>query len=578
MSEKAKLNHLIDMAAGRAPVDLLITNCKVVDVYNQVLIEGPLAIGDGKVVGIGHVYEAKETLDAKGGIVMPGLIDGHVHIESSSLTPAQFARTILPFGTTTIIADPHEIGNVCGVKGIQYMLDASRNLPLHVKIQLPSCVPATPFESAGAVLEAEDLEPLFADEGVLGLGEVMDYPSVINHDEPMINKLLMAKRHNRVIDGHSPGVKGLALNAYVASGVMTDHECSDTEGMLARLQMGQYILLREGSTCKDLLNLLPAVTPANSRRCVFCTDDREPDDILTTGHINKSLRLAVEYGVDPMIAITMATLNGAECFRLHDKGAIAPGKDADLLIVKDLKDFEPMHVFSMGTEVARDGKMLIELPEYHCEDVLNTINIAPITIEDFALNLTSDKARAIGVIPKSVVTKNLEVDVVRDENGQFNAKENGALNKMAVIERHHASGKMGIGILEGYGIQNGAIAVSVAHDSHNIVVVGDNDADMLAAVKDIEAIKGGFSLVQNGEVLAHLPLPIGGLMTNQTAEEVAEIIEHLIITARDKFNLSHEFHPLMTLVFMTLPVIPALKLTSNGLFDVKQFKLVDVSV
>lgn len=578
MLKKEQLNQLIDMAAGRLAVDLLITNCQVVDVYNQRLLDGPLAIGNGKVVGVGHAYDAKKTLDAKGGIVMPGLIDGHVHIESSSLTPAQFARTILPFGTTTIIADPHEIGNVCGVKGIQYMLDASRDLPLHVKIQLPSCVPATPFESAGAVLEAEDLEPLFADEGVLGLGEVMDYPSVTNHADNMMNKLMMAKRHNRVIDGHSPGVKGLDLTAYVAAGIMTDHECSNTEGMLARLTMGQYILLREGSTCKDLLNLLPAVTPQNARRCVFCTDDREPDDILTTGHINKSLRLAVEYGLDPMIAITMGTLNAAECFRLQDKGVIAPGKDADLLIVKDLKNFAPMHVFSMGVEVARDGKMLMELPEYHCEYVLNTINIAPLKVEDLALKLTSDKARAIGVIPKSVVTKNSEVSVVRDQDGLFHAKANDSLNKLAVIERHHASGKMGIGIIEGYGIKNGAIAVSVAHDSHNIVVVGDNDGDMLAAVKDIEAIKGGFSLVQNGEVLAHLPLPIGGLMTNQTAEEVAEIIEHLIITARDKFNLSHEFHPLMTLVFMTLPVIPALKLTSNGLFDVKQFKLVDVSI
>lgn len=578
MLERKELDQLIDMAAGRLAVDLLITNCKVVDVYNQRLLDGPVAVGNGRVVGVGHAYDAKETLDAKGGIMMPGLIDGHVHIESSSLTPAQFARTILPFGTTTIIADPHEIGNVCGVKGIQYMLDASRDLPLHVKIQLPSCVPATPFESAGAVLEASDLEPLFQDEGVLGLGEVMDYPSVIHHSDSMMDKLMMAKRHHRVIDGHSPGVKGLDLTAYVASGVMTDHECSNTEGMLDRLTMGQYILLREGSTCKDLLNLLPAITPQNARRCVFCTDDREPDDILTTGHINKSLRLAVEYGLDPLLAVTMGTLNSAECFRLYDKGAIAPGKDADLLIVKDLKDFEPMHVFSMGVEVARDGKMLMELPEYHCEDVLNTINIAPIEVENFALKLSSEKARAIGVIPKSVVTKNLEVAVKLDENNLFHAGNNGSLNKLAVIERHHASGKIGLGILEGYGIQNGAIAVSVAHDSHNIVVVGDNDADMLVAVKDIEAIGGGFSLVQNGEVLAHLSLPIGGLMTNQTAEEVAEIIEHLIITAREKFNLSHEFHPLMTLVFMTLPVIPELKLTSNGLFDVKQFKLVDVSI
>lgn len=577
MLDKENLNAVIDMAAGRMPVDTLIINCQVVDVYNQRLMPGPLAIGRGKIVGVGHDYDATNIVDAKGGIVMPGLIDGHVHIESSSLTPVQFARTILPFGTTTIIADPHEIANVCGVKGIQYMLDASRNLPLHVKIQLPSCVPATPFESAGAVLEAEDLEPLLADDGVLGLGEVMDYPSVTHHEDKMMNKIMMAKRHNRVIDGHSPGMKGLDLTAYVAAGIMTDHECSDTEGMLKRLTMGQYILLREGSTCKDLLNLLPAVTPSNARRCVFCTDDREPDDILTTGHINKSLRLAVEYGVDPLLAVTMATLNGAECFRLYDKGAIAPGKDADLLIVNDLIEFAPRHVFSMGQEVARDGKMLVDLPEYHCEDVLNTINIAPICEADFALPLTSDQVRAIGVIPKSVVTKNLTLTVARDAAGQFQADLNPGLNKLAVIERHHATGNMGLGILSGYGLKNGAIAVSVAHDSHNIVVVGDNDADMLCAVKDIEAMGGGFSLVQHGEVLAHLPLPIGGLMTNQSAEEVATVIDHLIHTAREKFALSDAFHPLMTLVFMTLPVIPEIKLTSNGLFDVKAFELVDVS-
>ncbi len=578
MNEREQLISVIDMAKGKTPVDLLITNCKVVDVYNQILINGPLAIGNGKIIGFGHNYEAKETLDARGGIVMPGLIDGHVHIESSSLTPAQFARTILPFGTTTIIADPHEIGNVCGVKGIQYMLDASRDLPLHVKIQLPSCVPATPFESAGAVLEASDLEPLLEDDGVLGLGEVMDYPSVINHSEGMIDKLMMAKNHNRVIDGHSPGVKGLDLTAYISAGIETDHECSDMGGMLARLSMGQYILLREGSTCKDLLNLLPAVTPQNSRRCVFCTDDREPSDILATGHINKSLRLAVEAGLDPFIAITMGTLNAAECFKLKGKGAIAPGYDADLLIVKDLKAFDPLHVLSMGQEVASDGKMIVTLKEHHAEDVLNTIHIAPMSEEDLTLKLTTDTVHAIGVIPKSVVTKNLQLDVNRDMNGIFHAKDNAGLNKLAVIERHHASGKVGVGILSGYGIKNGAIAVSVAHDSHNIVVVGDNDSDMIAAIKNIEAIGGGFSLVQNGEVIGNLPLPIGGLMTNQTAEEVAEALEILINKARSHFNLSDAFHPLMTLVFMTLPVIPELKLTSNGLFDVKQFSLIDVSV
>ncbi|GKX57842.1 adenine deaminase [Leminorella grimontii] len=577
MSDKDQLATLIDMAAGRIPADLLIVNCKVVDVFNQTLIDGPLAIGCGKVVGCGD-YEAKEILDAKGGYVMPGLIDGHVHIESSSLTPPQFARCILPHGTTTIIADPHEIANVCGLDGIRYMLDASRELPLNVKVMLPSCVPATPFEQAGAVLEAEDLVKLIDEDGILGLGEVMDYPSVINHAPSMMEKLMMAKRHDRVIDGHSPGVKGKDLTAYAMAGIMTDHECSHREEMIARLRLGMYILLREGSTCKDLLNLLPEITPANSRRCVMCTDDREPSDILTTGHINKNLRLAVEAGLDPMLAITMATLNAAECFRLRGKGALAPGYDADILIVDDLKNFSAKHVLTAGKEVARDGKMLVELPNYVSDAVLNTVRLAPLCEADFQLTLTSRQARVIGVIPKSVVTRGLTMEVNLDERSQFTCERNPGLNKLAVIERHHATGNMGLGILADYGLKNGAIAVSVAHDSHNIVVVGDNDADMLAAVKDVEAMGGGFTLCRAGKILAHLPLPVGGLMSDKSAQEVAEQIERMLLLASNEFGINKEIQPLMTLVFMTLPVIPQLKLTSNGLFDVVKFQPVEVSL
>lgn len=578
MIEATQLNDLIDMAAGRKPADLLITNCKVIDVYNQVIVDGPLAIGHGKIVGYGTDYQAKETLDAKGGYVMPGLIDGHVHIESSSLTPAQFARCILPYGTTTVIADPHEIANVCGLDGIRYMLAASRDLPLNVQIMLPSCVPATPYEQAGATLEAEDLIQLIDEPGVLGLGEVMDYPSVIHHAEPMMNKLLMAKQHNRVIDGHSPGVKGKDLTAYVMGGIMTDHECSNTQAMLDRLRLGQYILLREGSTCKDLLNLLPAITPANARRCVLCTDDREPADILATGHINKSLRLAVEHGLDPLTAITLATLNAAECFRLQGKGALAPSYDADLLIVEDLKDFKPRHVFVAGKEIARDGQMLVELPNYVSDMVLNTIRLPKLTTDSFTLPLTSNTVNAIGVRPGSVVTSHLQIPVVKDSQGHFDAKLNKGLNKLAVIERHHATGNIGLGVIENYGLENGAIAVSVAHDSHNIVVVGDNDADMLAAVKDIEAMGGGFSLCQNGKILAHLALPVGGLMSDKSAQEVADALAIMIKVARESLQVNPKAHPLMTLVFMTLPVIPELKLTSTGLFDVKAFKPIDLCV
>lgn len=578
MTNKQLLNDLIDMAAGRKEVDLLITHCKVIDVFNQLIVDGPLAIGHGKVVGYGCDYKAKQTLNANGGYVMPGLIDGHVHIESSSLIPTQFARCILPFGTTTIIADPHEIGNVCGLDGIRYMLEASRKTPLNVQIMLPSCVPATPFEQAGCVLEAEDLVQLINEPGVKGLGEVMDYPSVINHDLNMMNKLWMAKDHDRVIDGHSPGVKGKDLTAYVMAGIMTDHECSTTQEMLDRIRLGQYVLLREGSTCKDLLNLIPAITPANARRCVLCTDDREPSDILTSGHINKSLRLAVANGLDPILAVTIATLNAAECFRLKGKGAIAPNYDADLLIVKDLQSFEAKHVFVAGKEVARDGKLLVEWDDYVSDNVLNTVRLPELSTQNFTLPLTTEKVNAIGVKPGSVLTAHLQLEVKKDSDGNFDCQLNPGLNKLAVIERHHATGNMGLGILANYGLKNGAIAVSVAHDSHNLVVVGDNDADMLLAAKDVEAIGGGFSLCQNGKVLANLALPIAGLMSDQPAQHVADQLHHMIDVAKQSFGINPQAHPLMTLVFMTLPVIPELKLTSTGLFDVKTYQPIPLCI
>lgn len=577
MDQKQQIKTLIAMAAGEIPVDLLIVNVKVVDVFTQTLMDGPLAIGCGKVIGCGD-YQAHQVVDGRGGIVMPGLIDGHVHIESSSLTPPQFARCILPHGTTTIIADPHEIANVCGLDGIRYMLDASRHLPLNVQIMLPSCVPATPFEESGAELKAGDLETLIDRGGVLGLGEVMDYPSVIAGQSAMLDKLLMARRHGRVIDGHSPGLKGAALTAYAMAGVMTDHECSSEEEMRERLRLGMYVLLREGSACRDLLLLLPALTAANARRCVLCTDDREPADILSSGHINKSLRLAVAAGVDPLLAITLATLNAAECFRLRGKGALAPGYDADLLIVDNLQAFTARSVWVQGQEVARDGQMRVQFDDYVSPTVLNTVHLAPITAESLRLKLSGAQVRAIGVKPGGVLTDSLTLNVRVDEKGDFDASLNPGLNKLAVFERHHASGNRGLGILANYGLKNGAIATSVAHDSHNIVVVGDNDDDMLVALADVAAMGGGFTLCSAGKVLAHLPLPIGGLMSDRSADEVARQMAHLLAVAREQLGVNAEIQPLMTLVFMTLPVIPALKLTSTGLFDVGSFELVDICV
>lgn len=575
MSRLEDLTTLVDMAAGRVPVDLLITNCKIVDVFTQSLCDGPLAIGMGRIIGIGN-YETKSTLDAKGGYVMPGLIDGHVHIESSSLIPSQFARCILPHGTTTIIADPHEIANVCGLDGIRYMLNASQDLPLNVNIMLPSCVPATPYEESGAELLVDDLEILINKPGVHGLGEVMDYPGVIHNTKSVINKLKLAQRYNCVIDGHSPGVKGRELTAYVISGIMTDHECSSLEEMKDRLRLGIYILIREGSACKDLLSLVPGLTPANARRCVLCTDDKEPADILSTGHINKSLRLAVSAGVDPLMAISLATLNAAECYRLADKGAIAPGYDADLLIVDNLKEFTARHVLVNGKEIARNGNLLVELQDYISDTVLNTVRLAPIGIDALTLHLTSKRVRAIGVKTGGVLTESLTLTVVPDAKGCFDPKLNPGLNKLAVIERHHASGNIGLGILANYGLKNGAIATTVAHDSHNLVVVGDNDNDMLAAIEDIKIMGGGITLCREGRILAHLPLPVGGLMSEKSATEVAAQMEIILKIAKHVLSINADIQPIMTLAFMTLPVIPALKLTSTGLFDVTSFKRVDI--
>lgn len=575
---RENLEKMIDMAAGHLEADLLITNCRLVDVFNLKLIEGPLAVGLGKIVGWGPGYRARETVDAGGGIVLPGLIDGHVHIESSSLTPAQFARLILPFGTTTIIADPHEIANVLGLEGIRYMLEASRKLPLDVRIMLPSCVPATPLERAGAVLSAEDLETLIDEKGVWGLGEVMDYPGVVNHAEGVIKKILMARKHGRVIDGHSPGLSGRELMAYTAAGIRTDHECVNVDEMLERLSLGQYVLMRLGSSANDLKTLAAGVTAANARRCVLCTDDREAADIMASGHINKLLRQAVAVGLDPLLAVSLATLNAAECFGLKGKGGLAPGWDADLTIVSDLKDFEVRQVYAAGRQVAEGGRLTMEIEDHVSEAVLNTVHLPPLTEASFRLPLRTAKVRAMEIVPNSVLTKARVLEVARDDEGCFDPGLNPGLNKLAVIERHQASGLIGLGILSGYGLRNAALAVSVSHDSHNLVSAGDNDRDMLLAVRGVEKLGGGYCLVTGGRVLAELALPVAGLMSDRPAGEVAEGLEKIITAAHRDLGLPETFHPLINLIFLALPVIPELKLTVTGLFDVTSFSPVDLCV
>ena len=574
MTEREALAHRIDMAAGRTPVDTLITNCKVVDVFSQTIFESSVAIGDGKVVGFGE-YEATKTIDAAGGYLMPGLIDGHVHIESSVVSPAQFAKCVLPYGTTTIVADPHEIANVCGLEGIRYMLDASKDLPLNVRIMLPSCVPATPFENSGATLEAKELSELIDHEGVHGLAEVMNFPAVINSDPAMLDKIYMASSRNRIADGHTPGLSGRDLIAYAAAGIKTDHECSTIEEMHERIRLGMYVLIREGSATKDLRALAKGLTDANYRRCVFCTDDREPADILANGHLNKNLKIAVEEGVDALKAITIGTLNAAECYGLKSKGAIAPGYDADIMIVRDLTNFEVSHVFTGGNHIAENGTLLVEPKELVRDSVRDTVNLADITLSDLKLKLSSNNVRTISVIPDTVLTECVIKKVVLDEEGCFNAKQNEGLTKIAVVERHNATGNIGLGIFENYHIKNGAIATTIAHDSHNIVVAGDNDEDMIVAINDLKEIGGGITLVRDGKVLGHLSLPIAGLMSDQPAQQVAVKMEELLNLSKE-FSINPKLQPFMTLSFMSLPVIPALKLTDGGLFDVTTFSFVPV--
>ncbi|MDR2934360.1 MAG: adenine deaminase [Candidatus Adiutrix sp.] len=577
MCEREKLSRLIDQAAGRAPADLLITNCRLADVFNQTLREGPLALGGGLILGWGEGYEAAETLDARGGIVLPGFIDGHVHIESSALTPPRFARAVLPFGTTTVVADPHEIANVLGLAGLDYMLDSARGLPLNVHIMLPSCVPATAFEEAGAELSAADLAGLAGREGVLGLGEVMNYPGVVARDEGVLDKLLLAQAKGLAMDGHSPGLAGPRLSAYAAAGLKTDHECGDPEAVLERLARGQYVLLREASSSPDLLNLLPAVTPANLRHCLFCTDDREAADILARGHINHSLRLAVRAGLEPLAAVAMATLNAAECYGLKGRGALAPGYVADLVIVEDLKDFKARHVFSRGGEVARAGRLLADIKASPLPlAVLNTVRLAPPTLDDLALPLAGGRVLAIGIRPGSLLTDRLEISVERDAAGRFEPRLNPGLNKLAVVERHRASGRLGLGVLSGYGLKNGALASTVAHDAHHLIVAGDNDSDMLAAIRQVAAQGGGFAAVRAGKVLAGLALPVAGLMADREARDVAGDMEKLLRAAHGELGLPESIHPLMALSFLSLTVIPELKLTCGGLFDVSAFKPVSL--
>ena len=564
------------MATGHTPADLRIDNVRIVDVFSGEIREGSVSIGLGRILGFG-AFEAREVMDGNGRFLLPGFIDGHVHIESSMLCPARFAELVLPFGTTTVVADPHEIANVKGMDGINYMLRASRNLPLDVRIMLPSCVPALPVEDAGAVLSADDISPLLADAGVGGLAEMMNVPGLVAGDDDVLEKMARTLAAGKVIDGHSPMVSRSTLDVCAALGIGTDHECTTVEEMEERIARGMYVLLREGSASRDLQHLLPGLTPENQRRCLFCTDDRQPSDILERGHIVNNVRMAVRFGIDPVSAVRMATLNAAECYGMRDRGGIAPGRRADMVLVEDLKDFRVLACWAGGELVAKNGGMLRSLSMADPGSLCKSVVLAPLPEHPFSVRVPSGRARVIGLRPHSLITDCLLRSVETGADGEVELARNPGLLKIAVIERHHATGKMSTGLLDSrYGLKNGAIATTIAHDSHNIVVAGDSEADMLSAVREVERMQGGIVMVSQGKVLARLPLPVGGLMSDRPAEEVSARLNELFALASSHYHIWEGADAFMSLSFLALPVIPHLKITARGLFDVDSFSFVDV--
>ncbi|UOK59418.1 adenine deaminase [Bacillus sp. OVS6] len=570
--KKEEIIQSIEASTKRKKADIVFKNAQIVDVFNSEIISGDVAVTNGRIVGIGD-YEGNEEIDISGKYLCPGLIDGHVHIESSMVPPHEFAKVVLPHGVTTVIADPHEIANVSGVKGIQYMLDSSEGILLDVFVMLPSSVPATSFEHAGARLEAVDLEPLFDHERVIGLAEVMDYVAVQTASDSMLNKLEMTARHSRLIDGHMAGLPADLINVYRSAGIMTDHEVTNAAEAKERVQRGMYVLIRQGSVAKDLPNVIEAVNERNSRRFLFCTDDKHLDDLAAEGSIDHNIRLAVQYGVDPITAIQMATLNAAECYELKNKGAVAPGYEADLLILNSLSDFQIEQVYKAGKLAALEGgvktndQRTVKTPSA----LLNTVHLHDLQHSDLKLAISNDQpVPIIEIIPNQLVTRKIyEQTSVSD--GIFHPSTELDHLKLIMAERHKNTGLVGKGIVKGFQLVRGAIATSISHDSHNLIAVGTNDSDLLLAVKALKTNQGGLAVVQDGNILAQLPLSISGLISDQPYEEVLHGLKS-IHEALEKVGLPDTFNPFLTLSFLGLPVIPELKITCQGIFDVHSFK------
>lgn len=559
----AAKQRIIAVAAGREKADLVLKNAKYLNVFSNEFLCGDIAVANGLIAGIGK-YDGKTEIDVSGKLVLPGFIDAHIHLESSMVTPAEFAKAVVAHGTTTVITDPHEITNVMGIDGVEYMIQASQNLPIDVHFMMPSCVPATEIDESGAELDCKDIDLYLDNKKVLGLAEMMNYVGVINGDKNVLSKIVTSQAHHKKIDGHAPELSGNDLNAYIAAGVYSDHECSTFENALEKLRKGQFIMIREGTAAHNLKALMPLLTQQYYSRCMFATDDKHPSDLLYGGHIDYIVKQALKNGADPIVALKTATHHAARYFLLNNKGAIASGYLADIVVVDNLEDFNVETVFKRG-KLVFDGEVkdfsAPTVDEKLAEKCFDTFHLDSVTPSSFKVD---GKLGLIGLVGGELLTRNLgtadKIDVEND------------ILKIACIERHKGTNHIGVGYVKGYSLKSGAVATSVAHDSHNVITVGCNDDDIAVAVNAIKDSKGGIAVVENGKIKALLELPIAGLMSDEPLTTVNEKLENAKLSAYE-LGADKSIDPFMTLSFLSLPVIPSLRITTKGVFDAENWKM-----
>lgn len=559
----AAKQRLIAVAAGREKADLVLKNAKYLNVFSNEFLCGDIAVANGLIAGVGK-YDGKTEIDVSGKLVLPGFIDAHIHLESSMVTPAEFAKAVVAHGTTTVITDPHEIANVMGIDGVEYMIQASQNLPIDVHFMMPSCVPATEIDESGAELDCKDIDLYLDNKKVLGLAEMMNYVGVINGDKNVLSKIVTSQAHHKKIDGHAPELSGNDLNAYIAAGVYSDHECSTFENALEKLRKGQFIMIREGTAAHNLKALMPLLTQQYYSRCMFATDDKHPSDLLHGGHIDYIVKQALKNGADPIVALKTATHHAARYFLLNNKGAIASGYLADIVVVDNLEDFNVETVFKCG-KLVFDGEVkdfsAPTVDEKLAEKCFDTFHLDSVTPSSFKVD---GKLGLIALVGGELLTRNLgtadKIDVEND------------ILKIACIERHKGTNHIGVGYVKGYSLKSGAVATSVAHDSHNIITVGCNDDDIAVAVNAIKDSKGGIAVVENGKIKALLELPIAGLMSDEPLTTVNEKLENAKLSAYE-LGADKSIDPFMTLSFLSLPVIPSLRITTKGVFDAENWKM-----